>query len=279
MVATLVVEDQREHLVFNNCQVEADDTVVRKERHYETSKDVGKRRIGTTHHSIVCLTQRGSTRQCVYFCEPKFVPVADSGKPSPPALPSVALVKPLLSRHVGQHVVLHTDGAEAYASACRELQSEGYTVLHDHVVHSQKQWTAFGKHYVDQSWEGCDMVAKGPTGESRIRVIKGSQKAEGLWRHVKHSAYSIPEEVHNDDERLNLYVQTLVWRMQCVDCPYLETLRLCRAFRHLPLEKKQLVWNYHLKTSPGSKTVCLRKPPVTYCSWSCETSEEGDHGE
>ena len=39
----------------------------------------------------------------------------------------------------------------------------------------------------------------------------GVQKAEGLWRRLKHSERAIPEEVHNEDEWLNMYVQTLDW--------------------------------------------------------------------
>jgi hypothetical protein len=101
----------------------------------------------------------------------------------------------------------------------------------------------------------------------RIRVIKGVQKAEGLWRHLKHSQHAIPEEVRSDDERLNMYAQTLVWRMQCIGCPYWETLRMCRAFRHLPLEQKRLVFQYGLK-KPRTKHVCWDKPQVQYCQWS-----------
>jgi hypothetical protein len=222
MAATLVAEDQREHMIFENCQVEANETVVRKEKVYATLPDKSKVRTGTIHHSVICLTQRGSTKQLMYLCEPKEVAIAASGKPSPPALPSVALVLPMLAKHFGNFVVLHTDGAPAYASACAKLQEEGFSVVQDHVVHSQQQWSAFGRHVVDDTWEGCDFALVNENGERRIRVIKGTQKAEGLWRHLKHSEHSIPEEVHHDDERLNLYVQSLVWRMQCVGCPYQE---------------------------------------------------------
>ena len=147
-------------VVFEDCQVEADESVIRKERVYKTEGDGSKKRVGTIHHSVICLTQRGSTKFVAYLCEPKFVPVAASGKPSPPALPSVELVMLLLSKHFGKWVVLHTDGAEAYQGACARLAREGYTVVQDHVVHSQGQWTAFGRHDVteQQDWEGSEMV-------------------------------------------------------------------------------------------------------------------------
>jgi hypothetical protein len=279
MAATLVVQDQREHLVFEDCQVEADETVVRKEKVYDTAADGARRRVGTRHHSVITLTQRGSTRQVCYLMEPRFVPVDSRGKPSPPALPSVELVLPMLSKHFGKHVVLHTDGADAYRSACEQLKKEGYSVVQDHVVHSQGQYTAFGRHDVsgDPGWEGCTFAQKNSKGERRIRVIKGCQKAEGLWRHLKHGNAAVPEEVHNDDERLNMYTQALVWRMQTCGCPYRDVLRMCRAFRSLPLEQKNLVYQYGLRSGESRKP-CTKKPPVTYCSWtlSSEVDDEED---
>lgn len=117
-------------------------------------------------------------------------------------------------------------------------------------------------------------------------MIKGTQKAEGLWRHLKHSSMAIPEEVHNDDERLDTYCQALVWRMQCCGCPYREVVRMCRAFRNLPLDRKAYVWNYGLKKKEGDKVIkrCLEKPPVVYCKWhlkgaSGEESDGDDNGD
>ena len=218
---------------------------MRKERIYRTEPDSSRVRISTIHHSVICLTQRGSTKQLMYLTEPKEVPVAASGKPSPPALPTVHLVLPMLSKHFGDQVVFHTDGAEAYASAVKQLQAEGYSVVHDFVVHSRGQYSAFGRHDVDgdAKWEGSRQAEENPEGQLRIRVIKGCQKAEGLWRHLKHSNAAIPEEVKSDDERLNMYVQSLVWRMQCCGCPFQDTLRMCQAFRSLPRVKKKLSGN------------------------------------
>ena len=73
-------------------------------------------------------------------------------------------------------------------------------------------------------------------------------------------------KVHNDDERLDLYVQSLAWRLQTCGCPYRDTLRMCRAFRSLGPEKKAWVFKYGLTVS-GSKKLCMRKPPVMYCQW------------
>jgi hypothetical protein len=80
MAATLVARAHRESVVFEKCQVEADETVVRKEKVYEEKPGQPKRRIGTIHHSVSGLTQRGSTKQVLYLCEPKIVPVDAKGK-------------------------------------------------------------------------------------------------------------------------------------------------------------------------------------------------------
>ena len=166
--------------MFESCQAEAAETVVRKERIYIVKPTGEKVRIGTRHHSVICLTQRGSTKTVMYMVEPKFVPVDDRGKPPPPSLPSTKLVLPLLRKHFGNFVVLHTDGAEAYSGACEMLRHEGYTVVPDSVIHSHGQCTAFGRHAVTGTdWAGCDIAVPNDIGELRIRVIKGNQKAEG----------------------------------------------------------------------------------------------------
>ena len=66
-----------------------------------------------------------------------FVPVDQRGKLSPPPLPTTEFVLPMPSRHFGDCVALHTDGADAYRAACEQLKAEGFSVVHDHVVHSQ----------------------------------------------------------------------------------------------------------------------------------------------
>ena len=173
MASALVAQNQRDTMVFESCQVEADETVVRKERVCEPAEGGGRVRSGTIHHSVICLTQRGSTKQLMYMCEPKFVRVDSNGKPSPPSLPSVELVLPMLSKHFGDCVVLHTDGADAYRSACEQLRKEGYSVVQDHVVHSHGQWTAFGRHDVseDPKWESCVFAQLNDQGERLAKLI------------------------------------------------------------------------------------------------------------
>ena len=102
---------------------------------------------------------------------------------------------------------------------------------------------------------------------------KGVQKAEGLWRHLKHGSFAIPEEVRADDARLDMYCHSLVWRFQNCGCPYRDTLRMCRAFRNLPLADKAYVFNHGVK-DPQTKQLCHDKPPVTYCRWSLNAPEE-----
>ena len=162
---------------------------------------------------------------------------------------------PLLTKHFGKCVVLHTDGADAYRSACSFLLAEGFSVVQDHVVHSAGQYTAFGRPVVPISgdWEVCDFAMVNEQGERRIRVEKGTQKAEGYCRHVKHSRGGIPMEVRADDRRLNGYVQALVWRGQLCGDPFWEVLRVARAFRQLPPKQKQIVFNYGLRDPRGEK--------------------------
>jgi hypothetical protein len=57
-----------------------------------------------------------------------------------------------------------------------------------------------------------------------------------------------------------------------------DTLRMCRAFRHLAAEKKSFVYNYGLK-KPKSKEVCFDKPSVMYCKWHLKGSEEQEDDE
>ena len=285
LASALVAEFQREALVFEDCQVEADETVIRKERVYETLPNGEKRRIGTWHHSIIGLTQRGSTKTVVYMAEPHFVRVDARGKPSPPSLPTTHLILPLLTKHFGKFVILHTDGAEAYRSACEHLKREGYKVVHDSVIHSQGQYTAFGRHDVsgDLEWEGSTFAGFGPSGKLRIRVAKGTEKIEGYWRHVKHSKSGLPMELSADDKRLNVYLQSMAWRKQVCGDPFTEVLRMARSFRALPMEKKRLVFRHGLRDASEthghrkSAPVIVDLPEVVYTSWHLpRTSEEGE---
>ena len=120
------------------------------------------------------------------------------------------------------------------------------------------------------------MVMVGPNGDRRIRVIKGCQKAEGAWRHLKHGNAAIPEEVHNDDNRLNMYSQAFVWRSQTCGDPFREVLRMCLAFRSLPLEQKRFVFNYGLRRD---KKVIRMLPPVKYAPERPIVEEESEEEE
>ena len=273
MAACMIATDHREAVLFENCQIEADETVIRKERVYEKAeKDMPRKRIGTYHHSIIGLTKRGSTLSVLYMCEPAFVAVDSNGKPGPPKPPSGSLARALLAKHLGNFVVLHTDGAKAYSSACKRLVAEGFTVVQDSVNHSDAQWVAFGRHDLtdEADWEQCEFALKNDRGEVRIRVLKGCQKMEGMWSRMKHGTGGIPEEVHNDDARLNMYAMHFMWRSQVCGDPYREVLRMCRCFRMLPHEQKSLVFQYGLKggeqmEGKRSRSVVRRLPEVQYC--------------
>ena len=90
-------------------------------------------------------------------------------------------------------------------------------------------------------------------------------------------------EVRPDDKRLNLHVQSMVWRMQVCGDPFHEVLRMARSFRALPLKVKQYVFKYGLrdaeldKDSRKSKKVRLDLPDVTYTKW--HLGGEGDAGD
>ena len=272
MAATMVMEERRKAMVFENCQVEIDESVIRKEKVY-AEVNGAKVRTGTWHHAVVALTKRGSTKTVLYLCKPKFVPVSASGKPSAPPLPTTSMALRILSKHLGKWVVVHTDGAEAYASAVARLKSEGFAIVHDFVVHSNHQYTAFGRHDVSEhsQWDHCDFAVMNEDGERRIRVIKGTEKIEGFWRHLKHSSAGVPEEVGHSDARLNLYGQTLCWRAQTCGDPFRDVQSMCREFRDLPDACKALAFRYglstpgasHKKGAKGTK-LCLDLPVVVY---------------
>ena len=133
MAATLVGQNERERTKFEHCQVEADETAIRKERIYEVGEGGTKKLVGTKHHSVMCLTGRGSTQTVVYGSEPVFVPVDKNRKQSRPPLPTTELVLPMLSRHFGDCVVLHTDGADA---SSRLRTTEGGCGAQSGPVHS-----------------------------------------------------------------------------------------------------------------------------------------------
>ena len=128
-------------------------------------------------------------------------------------------------------------------------------------------------------WESCDFAKVDAQGHRRARVIKGTQKAEGLWRRLKHGNAAISEEARYEDARLNLYCQALVWRVQVCGCPYREVLRIRRALRALPLEQKTLVFKYGLtETGRKPRRICTQLPKVSYCRWNMAEEAPGVEG-
>ena len=85
---------------------------------------------------------------------------------------------------------------------------------------------------------------------------------------MKHSAGGIPREIRANDDRLNIHLQTLAWRMQVCGDPFREVCRMARSFRALPLDKQAIAFQHGLK-SKGTL------PEVTYTKWNLG-AEGGD---
>ena len=72
-------------------------------------------------------------------------------------------------------------------------------------------------------------------------------------------------EIRADDRRVNMYVQSLTWRMQLCGDPVWEVFR---DARNAPLEKKQIVFQYGLRDPKAAKggrvlvLVCTQLPEV-----------------
>ena len=87
-------------------------------------------------------------------------------------------------------------------------------------------------------------------------------------------------EIRADDRRLNMYVQSLTWRMQVCGDPVWEVFRMARAFHEIPVEKKQVVFQYglrHPKAAKGgrmSARVCTQLPEVQYTRCNFAGEEE-----
>ena len=171
-------------------EVEADEAVLKKVKLY----DENGQRTGTMHYRAFCLRQRGSTKTACYMMAPSIVPVACSGKPSPAAQVSAEELRPWLAAHLGNYVVLHTDGARAYASVIQAMcvEPERSHLAHDAVDHCAKQWTRFQKH---GAW---------------VKVICGTQLVENWWHLAKH--HCIPSEAPADQAVLETYLLSLMYR-------------------------------------------------------------------
>ena len=82
------------------------------------------------------MVQRGSRKMVMYTMKPRFVPVAESGKPLAAPQPRVEEVLPWIDLHIGDHVVLHTDGTKAYGPIIMEMGRRRKCVTCDSVNHS-----------------------------------------------------------------------------------------------------------------------------------------------
>jgi len=88
-----------------------DETAVRKVPTYGADGV----RTGTTHYPVFGMRQRGSRKTVLYMMQPKWVPVSEAGKPSPCPQPSDDELEPWIDLHIGDFVVIHTDGAKVRA--------------------------------------------------------------------------------------------------------------------------------------------------------------------
>ena len=129
-------------------------------------------------------------------------------------------------------------------ATCEQLKAEGFSVVQDHVVHSQGQYTVFGRHDVpgDPQWECCLSPKQTLTVSAGFALRRVRRRPKGSGGNAKHGNSAVSQEVGGDDNRFDLHVQSLVWWMQTCGCPVFDVMRLCRAFCSLPLEQKRVVW-------------------------------------
>jgi len=139
-------KDIREREFFGGGEeIEGDEAVLRKERTFD---DDGVR-VGTIHHSVFGFCSRTSTRAIYYPREPRFVAADRRGKPGPPPLPEINELQPLFDKHLRSGLVLHSDGAPAYASCTGVLRERGVGIVHDYVNHSCRQYRGFTRHVTE----------------------------------------------------------------------------------------------------------------------------------
>ena len=201
--------DMRDSLVFEGtpdhpAEVEVDETCVRKV--HVKDPYIGTL-LGTWHYSFFAMKLRGSRRGVVYAMEPRFVEASENGKPSAPPPPKADEVGPWILKHVGNWVILHSDGAGAYpkvlALALARQAPDGSQatpqIWLDQVDHSGSQFTRFHRHN----------VAGMSYPHSRIRVTAGTQLVDGFWNVLKHHA--IPEEARTDVALFEQYALALLW--------------------------------------------------------------------
>jgi hypothetical protein len=200
----------REECVFTGtadaiCEVEADEAVLKKVPIYDQGV-----RTGTVHFAAFCMRQRGSRKTVAYMMQPKFVPVAESGKPSALPPPCAEELRPWIERHVGDFVVFHTDGARAYGRVIQSLTEDKVRLLHDAVDHTAYQWTRFQRH------------------PGRVKVTCGTQFAEAFWNVVKH--HCVPRTASANTASLETYLLSLMWRMHVCGDPVADLGQAVRKY-------------------------------------------------
>ena len=84
------------------------------------------------------MKQHGSRKMVLYMMKPRWVPVSEVGKPSSVPPVEAEEIAPWFDLHVGDHVIIHTDGAGAYATVIRELLRTRGCILHDSVSHTSR---------------------------------------------------------------------------------------------------------------------------------------------
>ena len=62
--------------------------------------------------------------------------------------------------------------------------------------------------------------------------------------------------------------------VQTCGCPVFDVMRLCRAFRSLPLEQKRVVWKYGAKKD--KKSVHKDIPSDIFCRWHLKLDHEDE---
>ena len=89
-----------------------------------------------------------------------------------------------MRKHMGDWVVLHSDGAQAYPGILAAILQDTPDVYLDQVDHSGHQFTRFHRH-----------TTRGSTSaRTRVRVLAGTQLIDGFWKHPRRGAlyYIIP---------------------------------------------------------------------------------------
>lgn len=208
----------------NPCHVEIDEAVVRKTKLYANGV-----RVGTIHWAVFAMRKRGSLDGVAYCLQPRSVPVSTDGKPASLPPPDASELLPYLDLHIGDYVILHTDGARAYSKLIPELLRSRALVLHDAVNHGAHEWVRFQKYPASTT----DATAVS------VKCIAGTQLVEGFWHVIKH--HVLPPEAAANLANIEAYVLAYLWRSQCLGDPLADlgraVSRWMQAFEFEPMTR------------------------------------------